>query len=177
MSGGNLSQAITGTLGSANLNARNQMAIADSGIRRQNLLTQYGLAGQLQGVDNLRSSQEMARRGQEEQALGGALQAGLNNIVSPFNQKIAMDFYGKQIAGTGGADVGQTFNNMFGGFNFQSPTNQNMGGIGTQLQGTPQQLDMFGNIFDPTTNMMFNPNIRFNQPKLQVPSLMNAYGQ
>lgn len=108
MAGGNLAGAIGRGIQANNLGALNQFASNDASLRRSNMRYADSLASHLQSISNAKQQMLMARRGQAEQAAGGALQSGLNNVASTLNMNQAMNFYKKLYGVEGAKDIPTT---------------------------------------------------------------------
>jgi hypothetical protein len=81
MSGGNLAQALQVGLGAQKLGAFNQFAGADAALHRQNIRYADSLTQALQGQGNLIASNDIRRRYALEQAYGGAMTVGSENVM------------------------------------------------------------------------------------------------
>lgn len=68
-----------------NLDAYDKFAAKDADLHRQNIAYAGDLAGKLQEQKNLITAAQEKRRYAQEEAYGGALQAGLGNIMKSFN--------------------------------------------------------------------------------------------
>jgi len=80
LSGGQLSNAI-GRIGQLqNINLATRMGQMQAQERRANQSALAGAQGALQGQMNMQTQYDMQRRSQQEQALGGALRAGLTGM-------------------------------------------------------------------------------------------------
>jgi hypothetical protein len=80
LSGGQLSNAI-GRIGQLqNINLATRMGQMQAQERRANQSALAGAQGALQGQMNMQTQYDMQRRSQQEQALGGALRAGLQGM-------------------------------------------------------------------------------------------------
>jgi hypothetical protein len=82
------------------IDALNQFAANGASIKRQNAGDFYGLAGQMQGVQDQETTRFNNQLNIERQALGEGVQAGISNIQGGFqgietsmNQQKAMDLY------------------------------------------------------------------------------------
>ncbi len=114
MAGGNLAQAISNGLGAQKLNSFNQFAAQDSQQKRENIGLWGQSVGAMQGQNNLINEQRIQHRYRQEQAYGGALQAGLSNIASSAQGAAALyGSYGKSGGSKGiGSGGGQSFGDM-----------------------------------------------------------------
>jgi len=135
--------------------ALNQFAATGAGIRRQNEGAFYGLAGQMQGVQDQETGRFNQQLNMERQALGQGMQAGIGNMMGAVGnfqqfqgQQQAIDMYKNM--GTGGSGGGMGLGGLMGGL-------PQGGGMGMQqgpwapnsfqYQQQPQQQGMYG--FNP----------------------------
>lgn len=95
MSGGSLSRAINARRGMMRMNALNQFAQGDAAQRMANIRYDDSITGQLQSLANMETQSRLQRRIMLEQAYGGAIKAGTENIVNSFDSGQAL----KMIAG------------------------------------------------------------------------------
>jgi hypothetical protein len=182
-SGGNLAQAISVGLGAQNLGAQNQFAAQDASQHRQNIEQWGGAANQMQQQENLINQQKIQYRTQLEQAYGGALKSGLQNITNGL---------------MGGIGLGSMIQGQDNG---TAPASGNSAGISRMPNlGTPEYnlgfwnkgLGQSSNSQIPVNNMpdvgqpgympsdwSWNPGfgqmIHKNDPRLQLPANSN-YG-
>lgn len=77
-----LSNAISASINAQNQNAYLKLAALNAQRRMDNTRYSDSLRGQLQQVRNMNTAQDIYRRNTAEQAWGGAMQAGLNNIIT-----------------------------------------------------------------------------------------------
>lgn len=80
--GGQLSGALAAGMRAQALDAQNQYAMNDAQLKRGNIRYSDSLARAIQSQQNLATQAEQRRRTMEEQALGGAMKAGLTNITN-----------------------------------------------------------------------------------------------
>ena len=108
--------------------ALNQFAAQGAGIRRQNAGDFYGLANQVQGVNNMETGRFNEQLRAEEQALGQATQSGIGNMFGGFNS--GMNFMQTESAINAWDKIGKEedsaqFNNPMDnwkGFQYGKPT-------------------------------------------------------
>ena len=82
--GGQLSGALAAGMRAQQLGAQSQFAAEDARLRRQSMRYADTLAQAMQHQKNIVSEAQMRRRTMEEQALGGGMKAGLENVVNAF---------------------------------------------------------------------------------------------
>lgn len=80
--GGQLAGAIGAGMRAQQLGAQSMFAAEDARLRRQSMRYADTLAQAMQHQKNIVSEAQMRRRTMEEQALGGGMKAGLENIVN-----------------------------------------------------------------------------------------------
>lgn len=97
MAGGNLSQALNARRSGQRLASLNQFAQGDAMQRMNNIRYDDGITGQLQNLQNMNTQIALQRRMALEQAYGGAIKAGTENIVNSFDAGQAI----KMMAGMG----------------------------------------------------------------------------
>lgn len=95
MSGGSLSRALNARRTTMRLNALNQFAQGDAAQRMANIRYDDSITGQMQSLANMETQARLQRRIMLEQAYGGAIKAGTENIVNSFDSGQAL----KMIAG------------------------------------------------------------------------------
>jgi Spy/CpxP family protein refolding chaperone len=96
MSGGQLSRALNNRGTMSLLRGGNEFAKADAERNRQNILDDYSMTNRIQQQMNMATQQEIMNRRELERAYGGAMQSGLNNIVSSANLNQMVGLYGNQ---------------------------------------------------------------------------------
>jgi hypothetical protein len=149
------------------IDALNQFAATGAGIRRQNEGAFYGLAGQMQGVQDQETGRFNQQLNMERQALGQGMQAGIGNIMGAvgnaqqfMGQQQAIDLYKNMGAGGSGSGGGMGLSKLLGGlsqgggsgmdFPFQ-PMQQspqvNWGGFRQGMMQPQPQQNMYG--FNP----------------------------
>lgn len=87
--GGQLAGAIGAGMRAQQLGAQSMFAAEDARLRRQSMRYADTLAQAMQHQKNIVSDAEMRRRTMEEQALGGAMKAGTENIFGGINTAAA----------------------------------------------------------------------------------------
>jgi hypothetical protein len=96
--GGSLSAALNSGIKAMSLNARNEFAMNDASLKMQKQAPIYSLAGQIQEQENLKSGFYSQQYNAEQQAYGGALQAGTQSMGNAYQQHQYMnlmeDMYG-----------------------------------------------------------------------------------
>jgi len=95
MSGGNLSRALGARRSAMRFNALNQFAQGDAAQRMSNIRYDDSMTDKLQRLQDMNTQVKLNRRMALEQAYGGAIKAGTENIVNSFDSGQAM----KLIAG------------------------------------------------------------------------------
>lgn len=95
MSGGSLSRALNARRTTMRMNALNQFAQGDAAQRMANIRYDDSITGQMQSLANMETQARLQRRIMLEQAYGGAIKAGTENIVNSFDSGQAL----KMIAG------------------------------------------------------------------------------
>jgi hypothetical protein len=93
LSGGQLAGALNRGLQAQQFGVESQFAAQDAGLRRTNMRYADSLAQALQNQQNMGTQSQIGRRNQQEQAYGGALKAGLNNMTSTLNLNQALSTY------------------------------------------------------------------------------------
>lgn len=88
--GGNLGQNIFAGIQSRNLGALNKYAADDAGLHRENIKYADSIGQSIQQQKNMATNTDIQRRFQKEQAYGGALKAGTENLVGGINYGAAM---------------------------------------------------------------------------------------
>ena len=107
MGGGSLAGAVRSGINAMQLDARNEMAMNDASLKMQKQAPVYSLAGQIQAQGNAKSSFYAQQYAQEQQAFGGALQAGTQSLGNAMNQNKYMDFMKDMYGQNGGANTPQ----------------------------------------------------------------------
>lgn len=92
MAGGNLGAALNASANANDVNALNSFAASDANMNRQNIRYSDTLAQALQHQKNLQVQNQVQRRERMEQAYGGAVKQGLQNIVNPLNATAALKY-------------------------------------------------------------------------------------
>lgn len=95
LSGGSLSRALNARRGIMRLNALNQFAQGDASQRMANIRYDDSITSQMQNLANMETQARLQRRIMLEQAYGGAIKTGTENIVNSFDSGQAL----KMIAG------------------------------------------------------------------------------
>lgn len=92
----NMGHGFAGSAAAAimNLDIFNQFAQRGEDVRRQNEMNFYGMSGQIQNIQNMEVQRQNQRLMAEEQALGGAIQAGIGNMFKGFDS--GMNFMKKE---------------------------------------------------------------------------------
>lgn len=85
LSGGGMAQALSGSIGAANLGAANQMAVQDAALRRQGQQFYSRMAGEQQRIQDMNVAGQQREYQQAQQSFGGALQSGLTQLGSAAN--------------------------------------------------------------------------------------------
>jgi hypothetical protein len=85
LSGGQGASAIYAILNGHNVDARNQLAISDAGLRRQNIAQSNQLNQEEQQLKNMNTAQDIDQYNRTKQAAAGLLQSGIGNIANPMN--------------------------------------------------------------------------------------------
>lgn len=85
LSGGGMAQALSGSIGAANLGAANQMAIQDAALRRQGQQFYARMAGEQQRIQDMNVAAQQRESQQAQQSFGAAMQSGLTQIGSAAN--------------------------------------------------------------------------------------------
>ena len=110
--------------------ALNQFAAQGAGIRRQNFGQYLSAANQIQGVQNQETQRHNTQLNMERQALGGAMQSGIGNIMGGINTGVNANQF-KQAAGIYGGIANQVGGSYAGG-----PQVPGLGGGGgSQMSG------------------------------------------
>ena len=97
MSGGNLARALNARRGAMRFNSLNQFAQGDAAQRMSNIRYDDSMTDKIQRLQNMNTQVALNRRMALEQAYGGAIKAGTENIVNSFDTGQAM----QMIAGMG----------------------------------------------------------------------------
>ena len=97
MSGGNLARALNARRSAARFNALNQFAQGDAAQMMSNIRYDDSMTDKIQRLQDLNTQVKLNRRMALEQAYGGAIKAGTENIVNSFDTGQAM----QMIAGMG----------------------------------------------------------------------------
>jgi len=95
MAGGNLARSINARRSAMRFNALNQFAQGDAAQRMSNIRYDDSMTDKLQRLQDMNTQAKLNRRMALEQAYGGAIKAGTENIVNSFDSGQAM----KMIAG------------------------------------------------------------------------------
>lgn len=85
LSGGQLSGAINSILKGQNTDSRNQLAVADAGLRRQSMNRADNMAGQVQSIDNMNTQLGVDNYNRKQQAAAQLMQSSLGNLANPLN--------------------------------------------------------------------------------------------
>lgn len=109
MSGGQLSRALNNRGVMNQLRGVNQFAVSDAERNRQNIMYDDSMTNRIQQQMNMATQQEIINRRELERAYGGAMQSGLNNIVSSANLNQMVGLYGNQNNPTGTTGVSGQF--------------------------------------------------------------------
>lgn len=110
--GGQLAGAIGAGMRAQQLGAQSMYAAEDARLRRQSMRYADTLAQAMQHQKNIVSEAQMRRRTMEEQALGGGMKAGLENITNALGGAATLMAQG----GVGGTPKGKkTISPMTGG--------------------------------------------------------------
>lgn len=78
--GGNLARTISRMGSIANVQSENQMALNDAGLHRQNIRYADSLGGQIQGINNMASGEDISQYNKAESAYGQAAAQQQENI-------------------------------------------------------------------------------------------------
>jgi hypothetical protein len=97
MSGGNLSRALGARRSAMRFNALNQFAQGDAAQRMSNIRYDDSMTDKIQRLQDMNTQVKLNRRMALEQAYGGAIKSGTENIVNSFDSGQAM----QMIAGMG----------------------------------------------------------------------------
>lgn len=92
MAGGNLAQAIQGGVNYGNIKGLVNFAADDANLHRRNIQYADSLAKTIQNQRNLITESQQNRRNALEQAYGGGVKTGLENIVNPLNLSQALAY-------------------------------------------------------------------------------------
>lgn len=85
LAGGNMSQALLGAMSTQGLNAKNQMAIQDANLRRQNISMSNQLNQIGQNIDNMNTEAKQREYFMTQQAIGNSIRSGLQGLGSVGN--------------------------------------------------------------------------------------------
>lgn len=108
MAGGGLSGAIQAGINYGNIKGLLNFAADDASLHRRNIQYADSIARQIQSQKNLITQGQIAHRNQMEQAYGGGLRRGLENIVNPLNLTQALNWGNKNMTGTTFGDIGMS---------------------------------------------------------------------
>jgi hypothetical protein len=90
LSGGSLSRALNARRNTMRFGALNQFAQGDAAQRLSNIRYDDSVTGQLQNLANMETQNRLQRRISLEQAYGGAIKAGTENIVNSYDSGQAL---------------------------------------------------------------------------------------
>jgi hypothetical protein len=90
LSGGSLSRALNARRNTMRFGALNQFAQGDAAQRLSNIRYDDSITGQLQNLANMETQNRLQRRISLEQAYGGAIKAGTENIVNSYDSGQAL---------------------------------------------------------------------------------------
>jgi hypothetical protein len=90
LSGGSLSRALNARRNTMRFGALNQFAQGDAAQRLSNIRYDDSITGQLQNLANMETQNRLQRRISLEQAYGGAIKAGTENIVDSYDSGQAL---------------------------------------------------------------------------------------
>ena len=85
LSGGNLASTMMAILNGQNVNARNQLAVQDAALRRQNIAQSNALNAETQNLANMNTALNIENVNRQKQAAAGLMQSSLGNLSSGFN--------------------------------------------------------------------------------------------
>lgn len=85
LSGGNLASTMMAILNGQNVNARNQLAVQDAALRRQNIAQSNALNAETQNLANMNTALNIENVNRQKQAAAGLMQSSLGNLASGFN--------------------------------------------------------------------------------------------
>lgn len=85
LGGGNLASTMMAILNGQNVNARNQLAIQDAALRRQNIATSNALNQETQNLANMNTQLQNQITEKQKQAAAGLMQSSLGNLASVGN--------------------------------------------------------------------------------------------
>lgn len=88
--GGSLAGSIFAGIQGRNIGALNKFASEDAGLQRHNIQYADSLGQAVQGQRNMATNVDIQRRTQQEQALGGAMAKGTENLVGGINLGLGM---------------------------------------------------------------------------------------
>jgi hypothetical protein len=88
--GGSLSRALNARRNTMRFSALNQFAQGDAAQRLSNIRYDDSITGQLQNLANMETQNRLQRRISLEQAYGGAIKAGTENIVNSYDSGQAL---------------------------------------------------------------------------------------
>lgn len=92
MSGGNLATAISGMRAGSGIRAYNDLAAADASMNLNNIRYRDSVYDKVQSLENMKTQAALQRRMALEQAYGGAIRSGSNNIAGVFNLASALRY-------------------------------------------------------------------------------------
>jgi hypothetical protein len=90
LSGGSLSRALNARRNTMRFGALNQFAQGDAAQRLSNIRYDDSVTGQLQNLANMETQNRLQRRISLEQAYGGAIKAGTENLVNSYDSGQAL---------------------------------------------------------------------------------------
>lgn len=162
LSGGNLSGALARGIQSSSLRDYSTFAANDAALQQNNIRYADQIGGQMTNQRNMATNQNIQNRIRQEQAWGGALQSGLNNIAG------AANFFQMNGGFNQPKDTGTVYNQQ------QLPSNTTAAAQQTQF-GNPT-YGAYGSPFQPT-QANFNSTLQ-PQPGLgmQQPGPFGGYG-
>lgn len=85
LGGGNLGQSISAILQGQNVNARNQLAIGDAWLRRQNMQRADNLAFQQQNINDANTQLGVNNYNMKQQASAALINSTIGNLANPLN--------------------------------------------------------------------------------------------
>lgn len=128
--GSGLAGAVNAGINSTNIGALNEFASSDAALKRKNIQYADTLAQAIQHQRNLQTQNLNREREMKQQAYGGALKSGLENIVNPLNATSAFNYLREQSG----------LNKGLGSFQGNALPSDNLG----RPISTPSVQDVFG---------------------------------
>lgn len=134
--GGSLAGSIFAGIQGRNIGALNKFASEDAGLQRHNIQYADSLGQAVQGQRNMATNVDIQRRTQQEQALGGAMAKGTENLVGGINK--GLSYMAPWINGLGKNNDGQS---PAPAMTYDAASNRQIAANQTQSQLSTDELD------------------------------------